>query len=165
MVPARRCFWKEDHPMATKTKTAGHTFKNAAETVAKNGADAFKNGFEKGVKGYDQALGFSKETVEAYLKAANAAGKGVETFQNEMYLFSKHSVEETIAATKAVLGAKSVHEAIEIQSDFAKSAFDTYVGQVNRMNEIMLSVTKEAFEPIQGRIQAWAEVVQTARHG
>jgi hypothetical protein len=31
------------------------------------------------------------------------------------------------------------------------------------MNEIMLSASKETFEPIQGRIQAWAEVVQTGR--
>src|SRR5437764_13124756 len=129
--------------MATKTKTADEHVKDTAETVAKNGTEAFKNGFEKAVKGYEHALGFGKETVEAYVKSANAAGKGVETLQNEMYLFSKQSVEETIAATKAVLGAKSVNEAIEIQSDFAKSAFDTYVGQVNRLNEIMLSATTE----------------------
>lgn len=149
--------------MATKMKAAGDRMKDAAETMAMNGADAVKNGFEKAVKGYDQVLGFGKETVEAYLKAANVAGKGVETMQNEMYSFSKQSVEETLAVTRAVLGARTVHEAIEIQSDFAKSVFDTYVGQINRMNEIMLSTTKEAFEPIQGRIQAWAEVVQTAR--
>ena len=149
--------------MATKTKTAGETFKDSAETAAKNGAEAFKNGFEKAVKGYDRVLGYGKENVEAYLKAANAAGKGVEALQNEMYLFSKQSVEDTIATTKAVLGAKSVHEAFEIQSDFAKSAFDTYVGQINRFNEIVLSASKETFEPLQGRIQAWAEAVQTAR--
>jgi len=149
--------------MATKTKTAGDHMKDSAETVAKNGAEAFKNGFEKAAKGYDQVLGFGKENVEAYLKAANAAGKGVETLQNEMYMFSRQSVEETLAATKAVLSAKSVHEAFEIQSDFAKSAFETYVGQINRVNEIFLSATKEAFEPIQGRVQAWVETVQSAR--
>jgi phasin family protein len=149
--------------MATKTKTAGDHLKDSAETVAKNDAEAFKNGFEKAVKGYDQVLGFGKENVEAYVKAANAAGKGVETLQNEMYLFSKQSVEETLAATKAVLSAKSVHEAFEIQSDFAKSAFETYVGQINRVNEIFVSATKEAFEPIQGRVQAWVETVQSAR--
>jgi len=149
--------------MATKTKMAGDHLKDSAEAVAKNGAEAFKNGFEKAVKGYDQVLGFGKENVEAYLRAANAAGKGVETLQNEVYLFSKQSVEETLAVTKAVLSAKSVHEAFEIQSDFAKSAFETYVGQINRVNEIFLSATKEAFEPIQGRIHAWAEVVQTSR--
>jgi phasin family protein len=149
--------------MATKTKTAGDHVKNTAETVAKNGAEAFKNGFEKAVKGYDQVLGFGKENVEAYLKAANVAGKGVETFHNEFYLFSKQSVEDTLAVTKAVLSAKSVHEAIEIQTDFTRSVFDTYVGQINRLNEIVLSTTKDAFEPIQGRIQAWADVVQTTR--
>jgi phasin family protein len=149
--------------MATKTKTAGDHVKDTAETVAKNGAEAFKNGFEKAVKGYDQVLGFGKENVEAYLKAANATGKGVETFHNEFYLFSKQSVEDTLAVTKAVLSAKSVHEAIEIQTDFTRSVFDTYVGQINRLNEIVLSTTKDAFEPIQGRIQAWADVVQATR--
>jgi phasin family protein len=149
--------------MATKTKTAGDHVKDTAETVAKNGAEAFKNGFEKAVKGYDQVLGFGKENVEAYVKAANAAGKGVETLHNEFYLFSKQSAEDTLAVTKAVLSAKSVHEAIEIQTDFTRSVFDTYVGQINRLNEIVLSTTKDAFEPIQGRIQAWADVVQTTR--
>lgn len=156
--------------MATKAKTAGDRTHDAAErmhdtaeTVVKNGADAFKSGFESAVKGYDRVLGFGKETVEAYVRAANAAGKGVETLQNEFYLFSKQSVEETLAATKAVLGAKSAHEAFEIQSDFAKSAFDAYVGQLNRVNEIMLSASKETFEPIQSRVQAWVDVVQSAR--
>ena len=58
---------EKDHPMATKTKTAGDHVKDTAETVAKNGAEAFKNGFEKAVKGYDQVLGFGKENVELLL--------------------------------------------------------------------------------------------------
>jgi len=149
--------------MATRAKTAGDKVHDTAETVVKNGAEAFKSGFESAVKGYDRVLGFGKETVEAYVKAANAAGKGVETLQNEVYLFSKQSIEESLAATKAVLGAKSVHEAFEIQSDFTKSAFDAYVGQLNRMNEIVLSTSKETIEPIQGRVQAWVDVVQSAR--
>jgi phasin family protein len=156
--------------MATKAKTAGHRaheaadqIQDTAETAVKNGAAAFKTGFDSAVKGYDRVLGFGKETVEAYVRAANAAGKGVETLQNELYLYSKQSVEETVAATKAVLGAKSAHEAFEIQSDFAKSAFDAYVGQLNRVNEIMLSASKETFGPIQSRIQAWVDVVQSAR--
>lgn len=148
---------------ADRMRDMAEDAKNSAENIAQEGAAAFKNGFEKAVKGYDQVLGFGKDTVEAYLKAANAAGKGVETLHNEMYHFSKQSVEETVAATKAVLGARSVHEAIEIQSDFARNSFDTYVGQMNRFNEIMLSTTKEALEPIQSRMQAWADVVQTAR--
>jgi len=147
------------NPAAETAKKA----KDTAETALKNGAEAFKNGMENAVKGYDQFLGFGKENVEAYLRSANATGKGVETLQNELYLFSKQSVEETLATTKAVLGAKTVHEALEIQADFAKTAFEAYVGQVNRLNEIMLSTAKDALEPIQHRIHALANTAQTAR--
>jgi len=94
---------------------------------------------------------------------ANAAGKGVETLHNELYAYSKQSVEESISATKALLGSKSAHEAFELQTGFAKSAFDTYVSQVTKLGEIMSASAKETFEPLQGRIQAWVEIVQSSR--
>src|ERR1700734_2953205 len=85
----------------------------AIETAMKNGSEAFKTGFEKAVKGYDNFFGYSRETVEAYVKAANAAGKGVETLHNELYSYSKQSVEDSISATRALFASKSVHEALE----------------------------------------------------
>jgi len=151
--------------MATKTKTAGEKINGAEsiETAMKTSSEALKTGFDKAVKNYDQFLGYGKDTVEAYMKAANATGKGVETLHNEVYAFSKHSVEESIAATKALMGSKSVHEAFELQSGFAKSAFDSYVSQVTKLGEIFSSMSKEAIEPLQGRVQAWVEVVQSSR--
>jgi phasin family protein len=151
--------------MATKTKLAGEKTngQDTIETAIKNGSDAFKTGFDKAVKNYDQFLGYGKDTVEAYMKAANAAGKGVETLHNEFYAFSKQSVEDSISATKALLGTKSVHEALELQTDFAKSAFENYVSQVTKLGEIVSATAKETLEPIQGRIQAWVDVVQSSR--
>jgi phasin family protein len=133
------------------------------ETALKNGTEALKTGFDKAVKNYDQLLGYGKDTVEAYVKSANAAGKGAETFHNEIYAFSKQSIEESISAAKALLGTKSVHEAFELQSDFAKSAFDAYVNELTKLSELFVSTTREAFEPLQGRVAAWVEVVQSAR--
>jgi phasin family protein len=133
------------------------------ETAIKNGSEALKTGFEKAAKNYDHFLSYGRETVEAYMKAANAAGKGVETLQTEFYSFSKQSVEESIAASKALMGTKSIHEAFELQTDFAKSAFDSYVGQMTKLSEIMLSAAKGTFEPLQGRVQAWVDVVESSR--
>ncbi len=151
--------------MATKAKATGEKINGAEtiETAIKNGSEVFKNGFDKAVKNYDQFLGYGKDTVEAYMKAANAAGKGVETLHNELYSYSKQSVEDSISATKALLGSKSVHEAFELQSDFAKSAFDTYVSQVTKLGEIMSATAKGTLEPLQGRVQAWVEIVQSSR--
>lgn len=146
--------------MAPKSKAASA---DAAENVFKTGSEALKTSFEKAVKGYDQLLGFGKETVEAYLKAANAAGKGAETLQGEIYAYSKQSIEDSIAAAKALLTSKSPQEAFELQTDFAKSAFEAYVSEISKLNEIVVATTKSAYEPIQGRYQAWVETVQSFR--
>jgi phasin family protein len=149
-----------------KNKMAGEKTIDAAEgmeSTMKNGADAAKMGFEKVVNGYGQFLGYGKETVEAYAKAANVAAKGAETLNNEIFAYSKQSMEDTIAQTKALMATKSVHEAFELQADFAKTAFETYVSQMTKFSEIFVSTTKNSFAPIQGRVQAWVDTVQTAR--
>ncbi|MEJ0044009.1 MAG: phasin family protein [Rhizomicrobium sp.] len=115
------------------------------------------------MKSYDQLLGFSKDTVEAYVKAANVAGKGAESLHNEIYSFSKQSIEGSIANAKALMASKSAHEAFELQTGFAKSAFESYVSEMTKLGELMVAASKETFEPIQGRVQAWVDVVQSAR--
>ena len=86
------------------------------------------------------------ENIESAMKT------GTETLHNELYTYSKQSIEESIAAAKTLLGAKSVHEAFELQSDFAKMAFDAYVGQVTKLSELFVATTKEALEPLRGRM-------------
>jgi len=149
-----------------KAKTAGEKINGTTETIEnafKTGTEALKANFDKAVKGYDQLLGFQKDTVEAYVKAANVAGKGAETLHNEIYGYSKAAIEGSIANAKAVMASKSAHEAFELQTGFAKSAFESYVGQLTKLSELMVATSKETFEPIQGRVQAWVDVVQSAR--
>jgi phasin family protein len=148
------------------TETMETAMKNGTEsfeTAFKTSSEALKTGFDKAVKNYDQLLGFGKETVEAYVKSANAAGKGVETLHSELYAYSKQSVEDSISATKALMGSKSVHEAFELQTDFAKTAFESYVSQATKISELMTAAAKQTVAPLQGRVQDWVEIVQSSR--
>ena len=147
----------------TKTKTAGEKATATAESALETGAAALKTGFEKALKGYDAVLGYSKDNAEAVVKSATVAGKGVETINSEIYSYSKQSIEDPVAATKAVLGSKSIHEAFEFQTDFAKSAFESYVAQLSKLSELSTVVAKDSFAPFKGRVQAWLDVVQTTR--
>jgi phasin family protein len=149
--------------MTTKTKTAGEKTAASAESAIETGAAALKTGFDKAAKNYDAALSFGKDTAEAYVKSATVAQQGAETIGTEIYAYSKQSIEDSIVAGKAILGAKSIHEAFEVQTDFAKSAFEAYVGQLSKFSELFTATSKDAFAPLKGRAQAWAEVVQTAR--
>ena len=149
-----------------KAKTAGDKIDGTAETFEtafKTGTEAMKANFDKVVKSYDQLLGFSKDTVEAYVKAANIAGKSAESLHNEIYGFSKSAIEDSIANAKALMAAKSAHEAFELQTGFAKSAFESFVNEMSKLGEMFVASSKETIEPIQGRVQAWVDVVQSAR--
>ncbi|HWX90930.1 MAG TPA: TIGR01841 family phasin [Rhizomicrobium sp.] len=147
----------------SKVKTAGDKATASAETALENGAAALKTGLEKALKGYDAFLGYGKETAEAVMKSATVAGKSAETINSEIYSFSKQSIEDTVAATKAVMGSKSVHEAFEFQTDFAKSVFESYVAEMSKISELATAATKDSYAPFKGRVQAWLDVVQTAR--
>ncbi len=152
--------------MASKAKTATEKTIGAAEgieTALKNGTEAFKNSFESATKNYEKLFGYGRDTVEAYFKAANAAGKGFETLNSQIYAFSKQSIEDSMATAKALMSTKSVHEALELQTDFAKTAFDAYVGEMTKVGEIVSATAKETIEPLQARYQAWVEVVQSSR--
>jgi phasin family protein len=147
----------------SKAKTAAEKTTASANTTFLNGADALKASLEKAAKGYETVLGYSKDTAEACMKSATVAGKGIETINSEIYSYSKDAIEESIAAGKAILGSKSIHEAFELQTDYAKSAFEAYVSELTKVSDLFTSATKSTFAPLQGRVQAWVEVVQSAR--
>ena len=145
----------------TKAKTAAEKEFATAEINFNAGADALKAGFDKVIAGYDNMVGYGKDTAEAMIKSATAAGKGAEILHNEIYAFAKQSMEDSIAAGKAILGAKSVHEAIEVQTDYEKSAFENYVSELSKFNQLVTMAAKDSFAPLQSRAQAWVDVVQS----
>ena len=147
----------------SKAKTAGEKATASAETALENGAAALKTGLEKALKGYDAFVGYGKDTADAVTKSATVTGKSIETINSEIYSYSKQSIEDAVAATKAVMGSKSVHEAFEFQTDFAKSVFESYVAELSKISELTTAATKEVYAPFKGRVQAWLDTVQSAR--
>ena len=147
----------------SKAKTAAEKATATAEYSFNTGAEAFKAGLEKAIATYDNVVGYGKDTAEACMKSATIAGKGIESINSEIYSYSKGAIEESITAGKALLGSKSIHEAFELQTDFAKSAFEAYVGELTKFGELFTATAKESFAPLQGRYQAWVDVVQSVR--
>ena len=146
----------------TKTKAAEKAT-ISAESALESGAAAIKTGLEKALKSYDAFVGYGKDTAEAVTKSATTAGKGFEAINSELYSYSKSSIEDAVTATKAVLGSKSIHEAFEFQTDFAKSAFEAYVAELSKISELATATTKDTFAPFKGRVQAWLDTVQAVR--
>ena len=137
--------------------------KNTTETKELYaGTDMLKNGFEKTAKAFEETGDFAKGNLEACVESATIAGEGFRTINTEISLYSKKAIEESIAATKAIMGSKSIHEAIELQTSFAKTFFGAYVGQVKILNGLFVGAAKDSFAPIQGRVEAFSKIAQNA---
>jgi phasin family protein len=124
---------------------------------------AFKDNIEKSIATFAEMNAHSKKNVEAMIAAATAAAKGAETLSARAMAFSKKSVEDQVAAAKALASAKSIQEAVELQTGFAKTAFETMVTEVNEVSETVSASMKETLSPINERVTAFVERIQAPR--
>ena len=127
------------------------------------GDQAFKDGMEKSLSALNELNAQSKRNLEAVVESVTAATKGAETLSNEAMSYTKTAVERQVEQAKALSGARSVQEVVELQTTYAKSAMEAYIAQMNKAAEIMSGVVKESFRPLNERATALMETMQSAR--
>ena len=62
--------------------------------------------------------------------------------------YTQRSFEEGSATLEKLVGSKSVGQAIEIQTGYAKRAYDDYMQQVTKIGGIYANMAQKAYEPI-----------------
>ncbi|PWE16654.1 phasin family protein [Marinicauda salina] len=146
--------------MSTAKKDAA---KETIETVTAASNKAVQDGFERTMTALNDASAFQKETVDAVIASATVASKSIEEINSNTLEYAKKSMEDGVTAAKSLASAKSVQDMIEIQSDFTKSALDAYLAQINRNSELMSGLFKDSFKPLNDRMAAAVEVMQSQR--
>jgi phasin family protein len=147
---------KEAVKTAEKAKVAADQFTTA-------GAKAFREGVEKSLAGLNDLNAQSKQNLEALVASATATAKGAESLGAQALAYSKSAMENHVEAAKALSSARSVQEAIELQTAYAKSAIETYMAEMNKASETFSATVKGAFRPLNERATAVIETMQAAR--
>ncbi len=95
---------------------------------------------------------FGKDNMDATVKTFATMSKGAQTFAVEAADFAKKSFEQSTATVEKLAGAKTLDKAIEIQTDYVKGAYDSFVAQSTKMGELYANLAKEAFRPYEGLV-------------
>jgi hypothetical protein len=101
---------------------------------------------------FDEFEKFGKGQIEAASMASASLAKGFQTIAAETTDYSKKSFEANSAYVEKLLGAKSLDEAIQTQSEYAKSTYEGFVTQATKIGEVYTNLAKEAFNPIESMI-------------
>jgi len=91
----------------------------------------------------------SQRQVEAFTAMTTAWGNGLQELANESTEFSKKSFAASTATFEKLIAAKSVDAAAQIQAEFAKSAFEGFVAQSNKVTELVSKLASETMKPVE----------------
>ena len=109
------------------------------------------------IKGYDEVAAYNQKSFEVFTKFSESYAKGAEEFGKAYYAFVKSTADANAEVAKSLMSAKTINEVVEIQSDFARSQFDTMVAEGGKLNELGVKVATDAFEPVQEHLNDTVE--------
>ena len=95
----------------------------------------------------------AKQGFDAYVASANAFTKGFQAIATEAADYTKKSFEDSVALTEKVMASKSIEKAFELQQAHATKAYEGFMAQANKMNQLYMDAAKDAFKPFEAQIE------------
>ncbi len=100
---------------------------------------------------------FGQLNADATVKSFGLFTKGFQSIATEIADFSKKSLDESKTAAEKVAGSKSFDKAVEVQTDYIRSAYEGYVSEMSKLGELYVGVAKEAYKPLETAFQKSAK--------
>ena len=99
------------------------------------------------IKTFEDLQQAGKDNVDTALKSFGALSKGTQAIAVEVVDYSKKAFEDGSAALEKLFGVKSLDKAIEIQSEYAKTAYEGFVAKASKIGELYADIAKETYKP------------------
>jgi hypothetical protein len=97
---------------------------------------------------FEDLQSFSKQQLEAFNAASATLTKGLQEIAAETTDYSKKSFAAGSAVFEKLLGARSLETAVQIQSEYAKQAYEGFVAQASKFSELYAKVASDAMKPV-----------------
>jgi phasin family protein len=88
--------------------------------------------------------------MDASMKSFDLMTKSIQTIATEMTDYTKRSVENSTKALEKMVGAKSIDQIVQVQSEYAKAAYEDYFAEATKLGKLCADLGTEAFKPYEG---------------
>lgn len=90
-----------------------------------------------------------KDNFDALLRSYGELNKGFQAIGARVTEYSKQAFEDATRAFEKLVGARSLESVIEIQSQYAKKAYDTWIAEASKIGEMYAAVARDAYKPVE----------------
>jgi phasin family protein len=95
---------------------------------------------------------YGKEQLETVVASATTMQHGFQAIASAYGDYTKKSFEDTKSMVEKLSGVKSLDKAIEVQTEFAKSAYETFVAESQKIAGLYGDLAKQTFKPFEGLV-------------
>lgn len=88
-----------------------------------------------------------KEQIDTGTASSNAFPGGFMAIATAYGDYTKKSFEDTKLFVEKLSGVKSVDKAIEVQTEFAKTAYETFVTESQKIGALYGDLAKQSYKP------------------
>jgi phasin family protein len=119
-------------------------------------------GIKTMIKNSQEIVAFGEGNLEALATASKIWVVGMQDLTKQVTSSAKASFEESVATVKALVTAKSVKEAIDLQSTYTKNVVANAFTESSKLTEASLKLTEQALAPLTARMAAAVGVLSKA---
>ena len=105
------------------------------------------------IRNFEDMQKLGQTNVDSAMKMLGEWNKNWQAIAAEMSDYTKRSFEESTATLEKLMSSKSVEQAVEIQTSYAKRAYDDYLHQVSKLGGLYAELAKEAYKPVEKVLQ------------
>ena len=93
---------------------------------------------------------YGKEQYETVVASAQTVQSGLQAIATAYGDYTKKSFEDGKSFVEKLAGVKSLDKAIEVQTEYAKSAYETFVAESQKIAGLYSDLAKQTFKPLEG---------------
>ncbi len=123
---------------------------------------SFKEGVERVMKTTEEIVAFNQGNYEAMVKSGQIWAAGVQDLSRQFAASAQASFEQGMANLKALTSVKSFKEAVDLQSNLARSAIEKTLANSSKLTDASLKLTEQALAPITARVNLAVQTFSTA---
>ena len=98
---------------------------------------------------FEEANKLGKEFLDSSMKSFATVSKDAQAISTEASDYAKKVFEAGSATFEKLLSVKSVEKAIELQTDYAKQAYEGFIAEATKMGELYADMAKDAYKPFE----------------
>jgi phasin family protein len=99
---------------------------------------------------------YGKEHLDTVVASATTVQNGLQAIAGAYGDYTKKSFEDTKSFVEKLSGVRSIDKAIEVQTEYAKSAYETFVAESQKIAGLYTDLAKQTFKPLEGIVAKFA---------